>query len=399
MNTSIGQGPGSVSPAARPGSSGSAGPTGAGPAGAGPAGVGPSGALSAEHPGGGTGRVDEALARKGSVATLVKVSVPDLPPVNQETLDLSRLDAEGLLAVLGIDSNRNSIRSSESDVRANQVRQKKAFENRMNELEKAIQSAEKARAKENSFWGKFCKVLSVIGSVVASVASMVVASALASTGIGAPFAVLLMAQAVTGLASAVMDSLVALGAFKDPGWRPTLGSGITEALKAMHVPDNVAGWIGIGLEAAVSLTAGAGAMASVAKKAAEVAKGLGQATKEVIGKAVNEALKQMNTATTQVAKWTQVGAAVTQAGAQGGAAAINLQAAGWRKEEELASARAEEFKASIQRLAKALQMDTELIQAAVERIQGIFQASTEIVQGVAEANRTVSANLGGATPV
>ena len=55
-------------------------------------------------------------------------SVPDLPPIDEKKVDWSKFDGINILALLGLEQNKNSLKAAESDVKMNLDQQKKTAE-------------------------------------------------------------------------------------------------------------------------------------------------------------------------------------------------------------------------------------------------------------------------------
>ncbi len=315
---------------------------------------------------------DASAARAG--ATLIA------PDAGVGSLDLAHLDADLLMSLLGMEQGKSSAKTAEIDIKASQTRQKTMYEARAKELDKAMKAAEQAAAKENSFWGKLGKVLSTVGSIIAIVASVAVACMLATTGVGLLVAGPMLVMTATSVASSVMDILVSTGVIEDPGWRPTLATGVSKFLsKVCGVPENVAVWVGLGAELVANIASGRILVKGISK-AAELGK--------VVISKVGAQLQKAGAVA-------QAGGSVTAAAGNAAVSAVNISAASYTRDSEKAQANAEEIRASITRLAKVFQMEAETLKASLERVQESYEAAVQIVAGTAESSRGIAANLGG----
>ena len=331
-------------------------------------------------------------------------SRPDLPGVKAEKVDWGKMDAQSILAILGLEQNKRGAERSESEIRANLTQQQKTAEDRLKLIEEATKKAEEAKAKENGFWSKALKVLSKIGSVVASLATIAMASAMMATGVGAAVGGFLMLHAVSSLANTVMETLIETGAIKDPGWRPTLSSGVAQfAEKVCGADPKTAAWIGLGVEIAVVLTlniAAAGAILSAAKEAAapflKGAEVLGEEAAKQLAKEVSAGVTKelMGGAAFKISGY---GAQAAKSVSQIGGGVIKDQVANIEFEADAANARAEELKAAMARLAKMIQMDMDTLETLIKRMQANTEAVAEIVQGTSESNKAIAMNMGGGT--
>lgn len=347
--------------------------------------------------------VDELPFVKGALDP--NASKPELPGVKAEKVDWGKMDAQSILAILGLEQNKRGVERSESDIKANLTQQQKTAENRLKQIEEATKKAEEAKAKENSFWSKFLKVLSKVGSVLGSIATIAMSVALMATGpVGAVVGGLLIAHALSSLANTVMETLIETGAIDDPGWRPTIASGVAKfAEKVCGADPKTAAWIGLGFEIAVVLTLNVAAAGVVLKEAGKVAEGFMKGAdvlgKEVATQLAKEASKGvikdlMGGTAFKIAGY---GAQATKAVAQIGSGVIAGQVADLQFESDAANARAEEMKAAMARLAKLIQMDMESVETLIKRMQANTEAVAEIVQGTSESNKSIAMNMGGGT--
>jgi hypothetical protein len=359
--------------------------------------------VGAGNAGQGKGQVDGVPLKKNT--TDANASKPELPGVQTDKVDWTKMDSQSILAILGLEQNKRGAERSESDVKVNLAQQQKTAETRLKQIEEATKKAEEAKAKENSFWSKFLKVLSKVGSVLGSIATIAMSVALMATGpVGAVVGGLLMAHALSSLANTVMETLIETGAIDDPGWRPTIASGVAKfAEKVCGADPKTAAWIGLGFEIAVVLTLNVAAAGVVLKEAGKVAdsfmKGADILGKEVAGQLAKEASKGvikdlMGGTAFKVAGY---GAQATKAVSQIGSGVIAGQVADLQFESDAATARAEEMKAAMARLAKMIQMDMETVETLIKRMQSNTETVAEIVQGTSESNKSIAMNMGGGT--
>ena len=346
--------------------------------------------------------VGAGVAADGTVTGVLKidqkdssgsVSKPEIPPVKSDKVDWSKFDAQSILAILGLEQNKRGVEASESDIKLSMAQQKESADARLKSIEEATKKAQEAKAKENSFWGKFCKVLSGIASAVGSVASFALGAMLVSTGVGSVAGVLLMAYSVSSRASTVMDTLVGLGAIDDPGWRPTIASGVSKGLEACGVDPKIAGWIGVATEIGFAIAVNVSAFKSIASEAAKIVTELGPVFSE---KFAAEMAKTFTTTMTlgKFGSVGQIGSSIVKAGGDIGTQTIKVQTANLQYESDMAAARAEEIKAAMARLAKTIQMDMETVETLIKRMQAMTESVSETVQGTAEANKSIARNMG-----
>jgi hypothetical protein len=338
--------------------------------------------------------VDDLPFVKGTVDP--NASKPELPGVKAEKVDWSKMDAQSILAILGLEQNKRGVERSESDIKLNLEQQQKTADDRLKKIEEATKKAQEAKDKENSFWSIFTKVLSKIASVAGSLASAALGAVLISTGVGSVVGALLIAHSVSSLASTVMDTLVETGAINDPGWRPTITSGVTKGLEALGVDPKVAGIIGMAVEIAFVLAINITAFSSVASTVKQMTAGL----EDAFSKEMVQWLSSLLTNSLTLGKTGQafqIGSGMLKAGSDIGAKTIEIQVANLKYDSDMAAARAEEIKAAIARLAKIIQMDMETVETLIKRMQANTEAVAETVQGTAEANKSIAANIGGGT--
>lgn len=331
-----------------------------------PAGVGVAGA-------GGGNAAELPIDSKQPKATFA--AKPELAPPQTDKIDWSKMDAQSILALLGIEQNKRNAESTETDLQLTMKQQKEAGDKRLKEIETASKKAQEAKDKENSFWSKFCKVFSAVASGVGSVASIALGAMLASTGVGMVVGGLLIAYGISGVAGAFMDGLVGAGVIKDPGWRPSIASGTTKLLEALGVDPKVAGIIGMVSEFVFVLAVNVAAFSKITSAAKDM-------------------VEKISSKLTRAGQYLESGASLARSGTQIGTQVINLQAASLQYDSDMAGARAEEIKAAMARLAKTLQIDMDMIETLIKRIQANTEAVSDAVQGTAEANKSVAANMG-----
>ncbi len=319
-------------------------------------------------------------------------SRPELPAVNASKVDWSALDGQSVLQLLGMEQSQRSLEVAEADTKLAMKQQKDAADQRLKEIETAIKKSEEAKAKENSFWARFCKVLSAVASVVGGVASFALGAMLTTTGVGAIAGTILMAHAVSTLANTVMETLISTGAIDDPGWRPTLACATAKLLEACHVDPKTAAILGMVVELAVVLAVNMSAFMSIRSSVKEIA----ESCSFMGSKFANEMASQAAAALTlgRAGRVAEIGGAIVKAGSDIGSQAINLDVADLKFESDQAHARAEAMKALTARLAKTMQMDMEMIQVLTKRIQANTEAVSDIVRDTAEVGRTVASNMG-----
>jgi hypothetical protein len=319
-------------------------------------------------------------------------SRPSLPPVNTDKIDWSKLDGQSILAILGLEQNQRSVETTEGDIKLTMKQQKDAADQRLKEIETAIKKAEEARAKENSFWTKFFKVLSSVASVVGTAASFALGAMLTATGVGTVAGVILMAHAVTTAASTVMEAMISTGMIDDPGWRPTLACGTAKFLEVCGVDPKMAAFIGVVVEIAVVLAVNVSAFSSIRSHVKDLAESFSFMGSKFAGEMASKAGAALTLGRT--GRVLEIGASTVKAGSDIGTQTINLQVADLKFESDQANARAEEVKAMIARLSKTMQMDMDAIQNLIKRIEANTEAVSDIVRDTAEANKTVAANIG-----
>lgn len=309
-----------------------------------------------------------------------------LPDAGIVPLDLANLDGDLIVAFMGLERGKASADAAENDIKANQKEQKKLFEKRSAEIEKANKAAEEAKAKENSFWGKLGKVLSVVGSIVAVVASVALTAAMVASGVGLAAGVLLIAMTASSVASTTMDVLVSTGAMKDPGWRPTISGGVQKGLTALGVNPTTAAFIGMGVELVANIATGRAVINGV-KAAGQKALTKGG---EAFAKLTSKQASVMKAST-----YTEAGGGAVSAIGGAATSAVNISVAASEWEADMANAKAEEIRALMTRLSRTMQMDMDTLKAAMQQIQESFEMATDIVVNSAESSKAVAANLGG----
>jgi uncharacterized membrane protein len=324
-------------------------------------------------------------------AKSASASRPDLPPVNNDKVDWSKLDGQSILAILGLEQNQRGVETAEGDIKLTMKQQKDAADQRLKEIENAIKKAEEARAKENSFWTKFFKVLGSVASVVGSVASFALGAMLTATGVGSVVGVILMAHSVSTLASTVMETLISTGVIDDPGWRPTIASGVAKLLEACNVDPKVAAIIGMVVEIAVVLAANVSAFMSIRSHVKDIAENFSFMGSKFASEMASKAGSALTLGRT--GRVAEIGGSTIKAGSDIGSQAINLEVADLKFESDQANARAEQIKALTARLAKNMQMDMDAIQTLIKRLESNTEAVSDTVRESGEASKAVAANI------
>ena len=276
---------------------------------------------------------------------------------------LGGLSLEQLVQALGIEGRQTAVKMGLEGIEAKKVEIKELNDKKMEEIQKQLETLKK-KEKMSPFLKAFKWVGLVLGAI-ASIATVVVGAALIATGVGAVAGGLLVAGGLIGCAMAV-NSIVS----EATDGKVSISAGVAALAKKMGASDEVAQWIGFGVElgislvgAGLSLAGGIGAMAGVA-----------------------------NVAATTVSKIAVT--ATTVANIASGAVKIaegGMSIASSVYDSDIAKAKAElkDLEALVLRIQQAQDMEKDFLESVMERTQQLFDSVMDIVEGNIEAQTAV----------
>lgn len=304
-----------------------------------------------------------SAARAGEAETLPAgravdeiLSSMDLPQLPASSL--SGVSMDTLLQALADEARRNGVQSAVDNIEQQGEVMQAESEKRLEQIKEQLEQLQKS-----DFWSSFCKVFSVIGTVVAAVASAATIAVGAMTAnpilIGA--GIVGAAMSVDGILSTATDGKV------------SIASGFTALGKAVGMSDETAKWFGFGMNmaivvAGIAVSFGASAVASGSSTAATIAEMGEKASKTV-------------SALATVSTGTNIASGVTGAGQAVGNAALTVVNYNLSKIE----AKKLDIDAILEGLRNAIKMNQDLIEEELKAADNLIADVKQIVEDCGQA--------------
>ena len=293
----------------------------------------------------------------------IVLTVPLLPAPK-----LGGLSLETLVQAVGMEERATATKSGLESIKAKAQERDELNAKKIEEIQKRIEDM-----KSKSILDGFLKAFKIIGMILGAVASIATIAIGAATGNPLMIAagVIMGAMVVNSILSEATDGKVCISA------------GVSAIAKACGASDEVAQWIGFGVEIGISLVGcclslGAGFAAS-AGTAAQVAAKAGDVAQKVM---------KVVSMTQQITAFASGVNSVGQGIAQGVGAYYD-----YRTTNSLAEQK--ELAAILERIQEAINMEQDFLQAIMERANELLGDVGDIVQQNVEAQTAV---LAGSSP-
>ncbi|MDR0672094.1 MAG: type III secretion system translocon subunit SctE [Zoogloeaceae bacterium] len=299
----------------------------------------------------------------------------DLPPVDEETLAsfqdalpkllppllAGNISLEELVKAIGMETRQVATKTGLETLKAKAAETEEANQKKIEEIQKQVEKLRKL-AKLGPL-GKVFKWIAMLVAAIAAAAATVVAAATANPLLIAGAAIMI-AMVVNSMAS------------EASGGKVSIGAGVAELAKQCGASEEVAQWIGMGVEigvtlVGVALTFGAG-LSSTVSTATETAGKVAQ-----IAARVSQAASLASGVTTMT---------------QGG---LGIADAVYTSGITRSKAAQKDLEAILARISEAQDIETHFLESVMKRAEELLSDVREIVQGNLEAQAAI---LGGKTP-
>lgn len=302
-----------------------------------------------------TGEADSLPAGRAVDEILSSMDLPQLPA---SAASLSGVSLDTLLQALADEARRNGVQSAVDNIEQQGEVMQAESEKRLEQIKEQIEQLQKS-----DFWSSFCKVFSVIGTVVAAVASAatIAVGALTANPVLIGAGIVGAAMSVDGILSTATDGKV------------SIASGFTALGKAVGMSDEAAKWFGFGMNmaivvAGIAVSFGASAVASGSSTAATIAEMSEKASKTV-------------SALATVSTGTNIASGVTGAGQAVGNAALTVVNYNLSKIE----AKKLDIDAILEGLRNAIKMNQDLIEEELKAADNLIADVKQIVEDCRQA--------------
>ena len=289
---------------------------------------------------------------------LQEITLPDLPPsspnASSSSSDLPRLappTAGGLsLETLAqMISNETRTQATKDGVASIEAKGKERAEINEKKLEEIMDRLDSMKSK--GILDIFKKIFSVIGVIIGAIAS--VATIAAGVMTGNPLLIVgggvMFAMSINSAMSLATDGEVSISA------------GITAGLKKLGVPEDIAGYIGMGVELAITLV---GSAASTAK--------------QTLSKVADIALKATNIASGVV---------------QMGSGATDVAGSVYDYKISTSYADTKELEAILERIQQAQDMELDFLKGIMERAEKMVEDVNNVIEGCTESQTAILTNV------
>ncbi len=279
-------------------------------------------------------------------------------PSDKALGELKGLGLEALLQFISGESRSAQMKSAESKIQINKAQKEANFQQTMQKIEEAIKKAEEE--EKSSWWKKAFGWIANIVTAILSVAAVVVGTITANP--------LLICAGVAGCyfaASGITEQVT--------------GKGLTQmALEACGVPQDIAGYIGMGVDLVGGLITGIITGGGIAKAASAAGKAV------EVGANIDKAVKitQYASKTTKIANIV-TGATSIGSGVSGAFAAV------YRYDGEMLKADQLELKKALEKLL----IEDQECQKTVKRILEFFRNMTDDVAQVVKDKAQATMNV------
>lgn len=278
------------------------------------------------------------------------------------------LALETLVQAVGMEERTTVTKAGTESIKAKAQEREELNAKKMEEIQKNLENM-----RSKSILSGFLKAFKFIGMVLGAVASV------ATIALGAVTGNPLLIAAGVVMAAMTVNSILS----EATGGKVSISAGIASIAKACGASDEVAQWIGFGVEIGITLVGcalslGAGFSSATAKAVESAAK-----AGEMAGK-----ITQIASMTNKVATVASGVSTVGQGLAQGADAYYDYRIANSQADQK-------ELAAILERIQQAISMEQDFLQAVMERANALMGDVGEIVQQNAEAQTAV---LTGASP-
>lgn len=295
--------------------------------------------------------------------TQVTLSIPILPAPKVGGLSL-----EVLVQAVGMDERATATKVGVESIKTKAQERDEANAKKLEEIQKQLENM-----KSQSILQGFLKAFKIIGMILGAVAAVAIGAIGVATGNP------LMIAAAVVMAAMTVNSIVS----EATGGKVSIAAGVGAIAKACGASEEVAQWIGFGVEIGISLVGcalslGAGFSAAGAKAVETAAK-----AGEVASKVVQIA--------NMTARISTVASAVNTVGtglAQGADAYFTYKTTMSRAEQK-------ELEAILERIQQAISVEQDFLEAIMQRSQELLGDVSEIVKENAAAQTSV---LTGSSP-
>ena len=299
---------------------------------------------------------------------LQEITLPDLPPsspnASSSSSDLPRLappTAGGLsLETLAqMISNETRTQATKDGVASIEAKGKERAEINEKKLEEIMDRLDSMKSK--GILDIFKKIFSVIGVIIGAIAS--VATIAAGVMTGNPLLIVgggvMFAMSINSAMSLATDGEVSISA------------GITAGLKKLGVPEESAGYIGMGVELAMTLVGVGLTMGGSFGSAASTAK-------QTLSKVADIALKATNIASGVV---------------QMGSGATDVAGSVYDYKISTSYADTKELEAILERIQQAQDMELDFLKGIMERAEKMVEDVNNVIEGCTESQTAILTNV------
>ncbi len=297
--------------------------------------------------------------------------LPSLPSPSSSNQGLS---LENLLASIDILTRKLAAEQGIDAIEARSEERKIANDEKIKEIQENLE-----KSKSKGILDIFMKVFQAIGAVVSAI------GAAASIVVGAMTGNPLMIAAGCMMAVMAVDQAVSLAT----DGKVSIAAGASKLFEAMGVPEDIAKWIGVGVQIAmavvtIALSLGAasgGAVGGIMSGAASGAAAAGTSTATTAASTVNT-VKDVATTVKQIAT-IAAGIATIAQGATTIASAVNAK--------EMADSQAylKEIEAILERITMMNDIDLDYVKELLQKNEQLLGDVSDIVDGVNQANTAI----------
>lgn len=296
-----------------------------------------------------------------------KITLPDLPPSSSgsasSSSDLPRLapptagglSLETLARMIGNETRTQATKDGVASLEAKGKERAEINEKKLEEIMDRLDSM-----KSKGVLDIFKKIFSWVGVIVGAIAGVATLAAGAMTGniMLAVGGFMMFAMSINSAVSMATDG------------KASISAGIAAGLKACGVPEDIAGYIGLGVELAmtavgIGLTFG-GALGASSSNAASTLKKIGEA-----------AIKGMN---------------IVSGVAQVGSGATNIASSVYDYKVTNSYADTKELEAILERIQQAQDMELDFLKGIMERAEKMLEDVNNIIEGCTESQTAILTN-------
>lgn len=296
-----------------------------------------------------------------------EITLPDLPPSSSgsasSSSDLPRLappTAGGLsLETLAqMISNETRTQATKDGVASIEAKGKERAEINEKKLEEIMDRLDSMKSK--GILDIFKKIFSWVGVIVGAIAS--VATIVAGAATGNPLLIaggaVMLTMSINSAVSMATDGKVSISA------------GIAAGLKELGVPENIAGYIGMGVELVITLVGVALTMGAAASSVSNAA--------STLEKISNAAIKGMN---------------IVSGVAQMGSGATTVASSVYDYKITNSYADTKKLEAILERIQQAQDMELDFLKGVMERAEKMVEDVNNLIEGCTESQTAILTNV------